>query len=240
MLYWTLKRLLGPVLRTAFRMKVHGLEKVPTQGPAILASNHLSFSDSIFLPVALPRRITFPAKLEYFTQPGLVGAIKRGFFTGVGQIPIDRSGGPKSAAALEAGLEVLSRDELFGIYPEGTRSPDGRLYKGKTGMVRMAMRAGVPIIPVAMIGTDIAQPTGQKIPKLVPIEVRFGDPIHLDHLVGKEDDQALIRAATDQVMQALADLSGQEYVHEYAADRKKFLQEQAARSGPKDSSPAAN
>lgn len=224
MLYWVLKRvLLGPLLRVLFRPHVEGLAHVPRYGPAILASNHLSFSDSIFLPLVLDRRITFPAKMEYFTDPSAVGRLKAFFFRGTGQIPIDRTGGQASRAAIDAGLEVLARGELFGIYPEGTRSPDGRLYRGKTGVARMAMEAGVPIIPVAMIGTDKAQPTGQKIPTITTIGVRFGEPIDVSAHIGRHDDRVLLRSITDEVMSSLQELSGQEYVDEYAATRKAAL-----------------
>ena len=175
MFYWLMKYVvIGPVIKAVFRPWMVGRRNIPTEGAAILASNHLSFSDSIFLPLVLDRRITFPAKMEYFTDPSAVGRLKAIFFRGTGQIPIDRTGGQASRAAIDAGLEVLARGELFGIYPEGTRSPDGRLYRGKTGVARMAMEAGVPIIPVAMIGTDKAQPTGQKIPTITTIGVRFG------------------------------------------------------------------
>lgn len=223
MLYWMLRRVLGPIGRLVFRPVVTGGEHVPTSGAAILASNHLSFFDSILLPMVLQRRITFPAKMEYFTGKGPTGRLTRAFFVGTGQIPIDRSGGAASASAIEAGLQVLGRGELFGIYPEGTRSPDGRLHKGKTGMVRMAIEAGVPIIPVAMIDTDKAQPTGQRIPKAVQLGVRFGAPVHVEHLSAFVNDRRMLRAAADEIMYALAGLSGQEYVDEYASTSKKPL-----------------
>lgn len=224
MLYWLLKSVvLGPLLRVLFRPRVEGGQHVPRYGPAILASNHLSFSDSIFLPLVLERRITFPAKMEYFTDTGLKGRLKALFFRSTGQIPIDRTGGQASRAAIDAGLAVLARGELFGIYPEGTRSPDGRLYRGKTGVARMAIEAGVPIIPVAMIGTDKAQPTGQKIPTITFVGVRFGTPIDVSPYIGRQDDRVLLRAITDEVIAALQRLSGQEYVDEYAASRKAAL-----------------
>ena len=235
MLYWILKRVvLGPLVLLLFRPRVEGAEHVPAEGGAILASNHLSFSDSIFLPAVLKRRITFPAKIEYFTQAGVVGYAKRTFMKGTGQIPIDRSGGSASAAAIDAGLQVLAEGGLFGIYPEGTRSPDGRLYKGKTGVARMALAAGCPIIPVAMIDTDRAQPTGQKVPNITQVGVRFGEPIDLSAYAGLEHDRRALRAITDEVMYSLMRLSGQEYVDEYAAGRKLALaakaQEAAARA----------
>ncbi|GAB49482.1 1-acyl-sn-glycerol-3-phosphate acyltransferase [Mobilicoccus pelagius] len=224
MLYWFFKLvLIGPVLRVLFRPWVEGAEHVPAHGPAILASNHLSFSDSIFLPLMCPRRITFPAKSDYFTQPGLVGRLKKAFFQGTGQIPIDRSGGAASKVAMDAGLAVLQRGELFGIYPEGTRSPDGRLYRGKTGIARLALAAGVPIIPVAMIDTDKAQPTGQRIPTIMQVGMRFGPPMDFSEYADRADDHEVLREITDEVMAALQELSGQEYVDEYAATVKEQL-----------------
>ncbi|MEN9747509.1 MAG: hypothetical protein RLZZ603_201, partial [Actinomycetota bacterium] len=167
MTYFFLKTfVLGPLLRVLFRPWVRGVENVPTSGAAILASNHLSFSDSIFLPLMLRRPVTFLAKSEYFTGKGLKGAFSRWFFTATGQLPIDRAGGKASEASLNTGLEVLSGGNLLGIYPEGTRSPDGKLYRGRTGIARMVLEAKVPVIPVAMIDTEKVQPIGQKLPKI--------------------------------------------------------------------------
>src|SRR5437773_2331358 len=164
MFYWWVKHvLLGPLLRLFFRPKVIGKQNIPDTGGAILASNHLAVADSFFMPLMLKRRVTFPAKLEYFTQPGIKGRLKKWFFTGMGQIPIDRSSGSAAQAALETGVRLLREGHLLGIYPEGTRSPDGRLYKGKTGMARMALEARVPVIPVVMVGTDVANPIGSKM-----------------------------------------------------------------------------
>jgi 1-acyl-sn-glycerol-3-phosphate acyltransferase len=220
--YWFLKTVvLGPILKLLFRPWVEGGEHVPEKGAAILASNHLSFSDSIFLPLALSRRITFPAKMEYFTGSGIKGRLTRWFFKGVGQIPIDRSGGRASEAAIQSGLKVLRRGELFGIYPEGTRSPDGRLYKGKTGLARMALEAKCPVIPVAMIGTDKAQPTGQKVPTIMRIGIRIGKPLDFSRYEGMENDRFVLRSITDEIMYELMLLSGQEYVDVYATSIKK-------------------
>ena len=167
--YWLLKRIiLGPFLHAIFRPWVRGDENVPETGGAILASNHLSFSDSIFLPLVLRRRVTFLAKSDYFTGRGVKGRLTAAFIKGAGQFPVDRSGGQASEAALQTGLKVLRRGDLLGIYPEGTRSPDGRLYRGKTGVARLALEAGVPVLPVAMIGTDKVQPIGRRIPKHRP------------------------------------------------------------------------
>ena len=235
MIYWILKHLVvGPPVKLAFRPRVEGLHHIPDEGPAILASNHLSFSDSIFLPLAVKRRITFPAKKEYFTGKGVKGWLVKQFFTVTGQIPIDRSGGSASMDALNKGLEVLRRGELFGIYPEGTRSPDGRLYRGKTGVARLALEADVPIIPCAMIDTDKAQPTGQVIPNLVRVGVRIGRPLHYPQYAGRTDDREVLRRITDDVMRELQRLSGQTYVDEYAATVKERLAAEKAGEGQPD------
>jgi 1-acyl-sn-glycerol-3-phosphate acyltransferase len=219
--YWFLKWLaLGPMLRLVFRPWVEGLENIPESGPAILASNHLSFSDSIFLPLVVPRRITFPAKAEYFTGSGVKGRLTAVFFRGIGQIPIDRSGGRASQAAMSAGLKLLRRGELFGIYPEGTRSPDGRLYRGKTGVARLALEAGVPVIPVAMIDTDRLQPPGQVVPRILRPGVRIVRPLDFSRYAGMEGDRFVLRSITDEIMYDLMTLSGQEYVDVYASTAK--------------------
>ncbi len=222
MLYWFLKLfVLGPVLRTLFRPKVIGKEHFPRKGAAILASNHVSFSDSIFLPLVAPRRITFLAKSEYFTGKGIKGMLSKAFFAGVGQVPIDRSGGRASEAAILTGLEILGRGELLGIYPEGTRSPDGRLYRGRTGVARMAIEAGVPIVPVAMIGTYEVQPTGQVWPKIRRIAIAYGEPIDTLPYAGQEKDPVVLRAVTNRIMESLQALSGQEYVDIYATKARE-------------------
>lgn len=232
MIYWVLKKVvLGPILTLLFKPWVDGERNVPETGGAILVSNHLSFSDSIFLPLVLQRRITFPAKMEYFTGKGIKGRATAAFMRGVGQIPIDRSGGSASEAAIQSGITVLRRGELFGIYPEGTRSPDGRLYKGKTGVARMALEAGVPVIPVAMIDTDKAQPTGQIIPKVMRIGIRIGKPMDFSRYEGMQDDRFVLRSITDEVMYELMLLSGQEYVDVYAASVKDRIGERVRELG---------
>ncbi len=224
MFYWVLKTvILGPLLKMLFRPWVKGEEHIPETGGAIFASNHLSFSDSIFLPLVVPRRITFLAKADYFTGVGLKGRLTAAFFRGAGQVPVDRSGGKASEAALNTGLKILRRGELLALYPEGTRSPDGRLYKGKTGVARMALEAGVPVIPVAMIDTDKAQPTGQVVPKIMRVGVRVGKPLDFSRYKGMEDDRFVLRSITDEVMYALMELSGQEYVDMYAGSMKDRL-----------------
>lgn len=224
MLYWVLKKLLiGPILNLLFRPWVEGGENIPKTGGAIFASNHLSFSDSFFLPLMVPRRMTFVAKADYFEGKGLKGRLTAAFFKGVGQIPIDRSGGSAAEGAMRSGLRVLQHGELFGIYPEGTRSPDGRLYKGKTGMARLALQAKVPIIPVAMVGTDKAQPAGKVIPNITRVGMRIGEPMDFSRYEGMENDRFVLRSITDEVMYELMLLSGQEYVDVYASTVKDRL-----------------
>jgi len=222
--YWLLKRIiLGPVLHAVFRPWVRGEEHVPETGGAILASNHLSFSDSIFLPLVLRRRVTFLAKSDYFTGRGLKGRLTAAFVRGAGQLPVDRSGGQASEAALRTGLRVLRRGDLLGIYPEGTRSPDGRLYRGKTGVARLALEAGVPVLPVAMIGTDKVQPIGRKMPRIGRVGVVIGKPLDFARYDGMQDDRFVLRSITDEIMYELMELSGQEYTDVYAATMKERL-----------------
>lgn len=221
MFYYVLKYvLLGPLLRLFFRPRIEGLEHVPDSGAAIVAGNHLSFSDHFVMPAILKRRITFLAKAEYFTGPGVKGRLTAAFFHSAGQIPVDRSGKEAGQAAIREGLGVLSKDELLGIYPEGTRSHDGRLYKGKVGVAAMALKAKVPVIPCAMIGTFEAQPPGQKVPSFRQIGIRFGEPLDFSRYDGMENEKAILRAVTDEIMYAILGLSGQEYVDRYAAEVK--------------------
>jgi 1-acyl-sn-glycerol-3-phosphate acyltransferase len=221
--YWVVKVVLSPFLRTFWRPWIEGLEHVPAEGPAILASNHLSFLDSIFLPLMLPRRVTFLAKMDYFTQGGLKGRAKRMFFSGVGQLPIDRSGGKASDAALRSGVRVLSGGKLLGIYPEGTRSPDGRLYRGKVGVARMALEAKVLVVPVAMFGTFEVQPQGRTIPRIRRVGMRIGRPLDFSRYQDMADDRFVLRSITDEIMYELMQLSGQEYVDMYAQQAKDEL-----------------
>ncbi|MFH9086438.1 lysophospholipid acyltransferase family protein [Streptomyces sp. NPDC017673] len=218
MFYYLLKYVvLGPLLRVVFRPRIEGLEHVPASGPAIIAGNHLSFSDHFLMPAILKRRITFLAKAEYFTGPGVKGRLTAFFFRSAGQIPVDRSGKEAGQAAIREGLGVLRRDELLGIYPEGTRSHDGRLYKGKVGVAVMALTAGVPVVPCAMIGTFEAQPPGKIVPRIRPVTIRFGEPLDFSRYAGMEHQKAVLRAVTDEIVYAILALSGQEYVDEYAA-----------------------
>ena len=221
MLYYVLKWvLLGPALKVIFRPQVEGAEHVPAEGAAIIASNHLSFSDSIFMPLMVKRRVTFLAKQEYFTGKGLKGLLSRWFFAGAGQIPIDRASGTAAKAALETGKRVLGEGKLLGIYPEGTRSPDGRLYRGKTGIARMALEAGCPVIPVAMLNSDEIQPIGKKLPKIRRVKIVFGPPLDFSRYDGLAGDRFVERSMTDEIMYELMQLSGREYVDVYAAKVK--------------------
>jgi len=206
-----------------FRPKVKGLRQVPGSGPVIIASNHLSFSDSIFMPLVVPRKVTFLAKSEYFTSPGPKGLLKKLTFIALGQVPVDRSGGRRSEAALITGLKVLAEGKCLGIYPEGTRSPDGRLYKGRTGIARLAIESGAPIIPVAMFNTEKIQPTGTVVPKVMRVEMIFGEPMYFE---GDSTDLQHLRDVTDQIMQTIQALSGQEYVDTYATKAKKSKEDE--------------
>ena len=223
--YWLAKFVfLGPFLRLLWRPWAEGLENIPDDRPAIIASNHLSFCDSFFLPLMAPRKVTFLAKAEYFTTPGIKGFFSRMFFSGVGQVPIDRDDKDAARAALKTGVRVLGsgHNKLLGIYPEGTRSPDGRLYRGKTGVARMALESGAVVIPAAMVNTDVIQPAGRLIPKLRPRPgVRYGKPLDFSRYEGMAGDQFVERSMTDEIMYELMQLSGQEYVDVYAAKVKK-------------------
>jgi 1-acyl-sn-glycerol-3-phosphate acyltransferase len=221
--YGILRAFLTPFLMILFRPKVKGLRNVPGTGPVIIASNHLSFSDSIFMPLVVPRTVTFLAKSEYFTSPGPKGLLKKLTFIALGQVPVDRSGGRRSEAALITGLKILGEGKCLGIYPEGTRSPDGRLYKGRTGIARLAIESGAPIIPVAMFNTEKIQPTGTVVPKVMRVEMIFGEPMYFE---GDSTDLLYLREVTDKIMATIQALSGQEYVDTYATKAKKNLEEE--------------
>jgi 1-acyl-sn-glycerol-3-phosphate acyltransferase len=223
--YWLLKYVvLGPVLRVLFRPDVRGLKSVPGSGPVILACNHLSFSDSIFTPLMVGRRVTFVAKAEYFTGKGLKGRLMRQFFLATGTIPVDRSGGKAAQAALDTLLRVLREGGVAGIYPEGTRSPDGRLYRGKTGVARLALESGARVVPVALLNTDEIQPTGRMIPTIKRVRMRFGPPLDFSRYAGSRGDRFVERAITDEIMYELMALSGREYVDVYASKLKTSIE----------------
>jgi 1-acyl-sn-glycerol-3-phosphate acyltransferase len=237
-LYWLLKyALLGPWLWLVYRPVVEGRHYVPATGPAIIASNHLSVADSFFMPLVVRRRkVTFVGKAEYFTGKGLKGWLFRKFFIGTGTIPIDRTGGRAARAALDTQLRILREGQLAGIYPEGTRSPDGRLYRGKTGVARLTLESGAPVIPVAMLNADELQPPGKILPKFKRVRIRFGPPMDFSRYAGMAGDRFVERAVTDEIMYQLMLLSGREYVDMYAQKVKAAAQQPAQ---PKDPVPAA-
>lgn len=216
--------LLGPGLKVIYRPWTEGMENIPERGPAILASNHLSFADSIFLPLVMKRKLVFLGKAEYFNGRGIKGAATRAFMAGVGTIPVNRGGGKASEAALRTGLQVLANGDLLGIYPEGSRSPDARLYRGKTGVARLAIESGVPVVPVAMIDTHIAQPIGQRIPNRHQTGVRVGEPLDFSSYAGRQEEREALREVTDTIMAAIQDISGQEYVDRDSAQYKKEIE----------------
>ena len=221
MFYWILKHILvGPFVWTVFRPWVRGVEHVPKEGPVILAGNHVSFLDSIFMPLVLDRKVTFLAKSEYFTGRGIKGWFMRVFFTGAGQLPIDRAGGKASEASLNTGLQVLAEGGQLGIYPEGTRSPDGRLYRGRTGIARMILESGAVVVPAVVFDTDKVMPLGAKWPKIHRVGVVFGEPLDFSRYAGLESDRFVLRAVTDEIVYEIARLSGQEYVDVYASSVK--------------------
>ena len=218
-----IKAVLGPLLRVLFRPQIEGAERIPGSGPVILAGNHLTFIDSLILPVVTRRQAFFLGKDEYVTGKSLKGRLMAWFFTGVGMIPVDRDGGRGGVAALMTGSRVLEEGKVFAIYPEGTRSPDGRLYRGRTGIARMALMTGAPVVPFAMIGTDEVQPGGKGIPRIGRghrITVRFGEPLDFSRYEGMDRDRYVLRAVTDEVMSDVMRLSGQEYVDIYATKAK--------------------
>jgi 1-acyl-sn-glycerol-3-phosphate acyltransferase len=234
-LYEVMHRTVPPLARAVWRPTIEGLHHLPATGPVILASNHLSFSDSIFMPLMVKRKVTFVAKAEYFTGKGLKGWLTKMFFVGTGCIPVDRSGGRAAQAAIDTGMRVLKDGHLFGIYPEGTRSPDGRLYRGKTGVARMALESGAPVVPVAMLNSDEIQPTGKVIPKLMRPKIRFGPPLDFSRYHGMSGDRFIERAVTDEIMYELMQLSGREYIDIYAQKAKNA----AAKAQPEPEPAAA-
>lgn len=222
MQYQLSRVVIGPFLHAMGRPKVTGLENVPAAGPAILASNHLSIVDSVYLPLMIDRPVVFPAKAEYFAAKGVVGRIWAAYLRSTNQLKMDRDDTRSAHATLEAAVELLRAGNLFGFYPEGTRSPDGRLYRGRSGIGWLALNSAAPVIPVAMMGTRKMLPPGAPVPRPARIEIRIGKPLEFGHLTGEPPAKAR-RAVADEVMQAIRELSGQEYVHLYASDVKARL-----------------
>jgi len=220
--YQLSRLVVGPFLHAYGRPRVTGLENVPASGPAILASNHLSIVDSVYLPLMVPRPVVFPAKAEYFSAKGPVGRLWAAYLRSTNQLVLDRADTKSAQATLEAAVEILRSGELFGFYPEGTRSPDGRLYRGRTGIGWLALNSGAPVIPVAMFGTRKMMPPGTSFPRPAKVEIKIGKPLEFGHLAGDPPGRAR-RIVADEVMRAICELSGQEYVHEYASDVKARL-----------------
>ncbi|WP_438353208.1 lysophospholipid acyltransferase family protein [Microbacterium sp. CJ88] len=222
MFYWLMKYVvIGPIVKAVWRPWIVGRRNIPAEGAAILASNHLSVMDSIFLPLLIDRPMSFLAKSDYFTGKGLKGWSTRMFMKATGQIPIDRSGGKASEASLNTGLQVLGRGDLLGIYPEGTRSPDGKLYRGRTGLARMALEARVPVVPVVMVDTDTMLPIGHTLPRIVRVGVVIGEPLDFSRFAGMEGDRYILRSVTDEIIVALQRLGEQEYEDVYASTVKE-------------------
>lgn len=225
LLYQVLKRgFVGPVVLSIYRPRVLGRENVPKSGPVIFVPNHLSFCDSVFLPLSLKRQLTYLAKSDYFTGTGVKGGLSRAFFSGIGMEPIDRSGGAASASALDKAREILAEGRQLGMYIEGTRSPDGRLYRGKTGVARLALATGATVVPVGMSGTDKVQPLGQTMPRWAKVTVEFGRPRTYGP-VAPDQEREEARRVTDEIMLDIQKMTGQEYVDEYAADVKKRMKD---------------
>jgi 1-acyl-sn-glycerol-3-phosphate acyltransferase len=223
--YWTLKHvLIGPVVRGVYRPRTRGVEHIPLQGGVILAANHVSFADSVFMPLACPRDVVFLGKADYFESWRT-----RWFFEAAGVIPVRREGGSAGEAAILAGIRALRSGKVVGIYPEGTRSPDGRLYRGKTGVARLALEAQVPVVPVSIAGTPEIMPLESKVPRLrgTPI-VEFGPPLTFERYYERPRDRFVLRSVTDEIMYEIMMLTGQEYVDEYAAKVKDELKAERA------------
>jgi 1-acyl-sn-glycerol-3-phosphate acyltransferase len=226
--YWFLKLVaVGPIVKLVFRPRAVGTEHVPASGAAILASNHLSAADWVFMPMSLRRRVTFLAKAEYFTGTGVKGFAQRVFFGGSGQVPIDRTSASAAEDAIRTGIRILRSGKLLGIYPEGTRSPDGRLFRGKTGVARMALETGAPVVPVAMVyeprTVRLPGRLGRVLSKVVRVTVRFGEPLDFSRYAGLAGDRFVERSITDEIMYEVMELSGQEYVDVYGAKVKKSM-----------------
>ena len=216
-LYQALRLFVAPVLRRIYQPEAEGVEHLPRHGPAIIAGNHLSAADHLFVPLVAPRRVIYLAKSDYFTRRDSVGRVTAAFLTALGHVPVERSGGREGMAAIETSLRILARGELLGIYPEGTRSPDGRLYRGRVGVARLWLESGAPLIPCGVIGTNIVQPRGQRVPRRGRVVVRFGPAVDPNPYLGQKRTGLLYREVTDEIMSRIQGLSGQEYVDAYAA-----------------------
>ncbi|CAL9593916.1 1-acyl-sn-glycerol-3-phosphate acyltransferase [Actinosynnema sp. ALI-1.44] len=215
MLYTVMRRVVAPTARLVWRPRVEGLENIPADGPVILASNHLSFIDSIVIPMVVPRRVYFLAKAQYFVGKGVKGRLSRYFFGSLGHVPVQRGVGRAARASLDTVAAILARGDAFAIYPEGTRSLDGRLHRGRTGVARMALESGAPVVPVGIIGTDKVQPVDAKLPRIRPVTIRFGEPLDFSRYAGMQESLPVLRSVTDEIVYRILELSEQEYVDSY-------------------------
>lgn len=220
MIYRALELTLAPAMRVFFRAEVTGFENVPTTGPVILAGNHVSFADEFFTPMAARRRVTYLAKAEYFDSPGIKGRVMAAFFGGLGHVPVDRDSTRAAAATIDTCVQVLAEGRAFGIYPEGTRSPDGRLYKFRTGVSRVALRSGAPVVPVGLVGTRDVQPPGARVWHRAPVQVHFGQPLYFGQLADQERSSKVLRDVAETIRESVQKLTGQDYVDSYATSAK--------------------
>jgi len=214
-LYEVVHAVVPPVVKTIWRPRVEGLDNIPSTGPVIVASNHLSFADSMVIPFVVPRKVAFLAKEDYFTGTGLKGALVRAWFEGIGMVPVNRDDTRSALESLDVALEVLGRGEAFGIYPEGARSRDGRLYRGRTGVAHLALTSGAPVVPVGLIGTELLQPVGATLPRLIRVTVRFGPPMDFRGRLDGVPSGRARREVTDEIMAAIHNLSGQPLADDY-------------------------
>jgi 1-acyl-sn-glycerol-3-phosphate acyltransferase len=219
-LYRALELTVAPALRAVYRPDVTGREHIPATGPVIFAANHVSFADEIFTPLAARRQVFYFAKAEYFTTPGLRGRVMAGFFSGMGQVPVERADTRSAAGVIDIGVDVLREGGALGIFPEGTRSPDGRLYKFRTGVARVALRSGAPVVPVGLVGTRDVQPPGSRRWHRAAVGVRFGAPLLFGDRAGEERSSRVLREVTETIRVAVQELSGQEYAGSYASSTR--------------------
>jgi 1-acyl-sn-glycerol-3-phosphate acyltransferase len=229
-LYRVLQLTAAPALRGVYRPTVTGLAHVPPTGPVILASNHISFADEVFIPTVARRQVFYFAKAEYFTTPGVRGRLMASVFRGMGQLPVERGDTRSAASVVDIGVEELALGKALGIFPEGTRSPDGRLYRFRTGVARLALRSGAPVVPVGMVGTRDVQPPENKRWHRAPVEVHFGTPMHFGHRAGEERSSRVLREITESIRTAVQSMSRQEYVDVYASSIKKNIRPKGAPS----------
>lgn len=223
MLYRTLQMTVSPTLRGLYGPVITGVENVPRTGPAIIAANHISFADEFFTPISAQRQIIYFAKSEYFTTPGIRGRAMAAFFHGLGQVPVDRDDPRAAVRVIETGVEVLAQGKALGIYPEGTRSPDGRLHKFRTGVARLALRSGAPVVPVGIVGTREVQPPGSTRWHRAPrghVQLHFGTPLDFSGRAEQERSSRSLREVTEQIRAAVQQLSGQEYVDSFGSSVK--------------------